>query len=108
MKIFLKYASAILSILLLPAVAAQADVTLQDGTVLSDKPTFIVTYVEAVAAKTDAVADLIREQAAASKSEDGNLRFKRCSALARTITSSCSKHGRDLRHAPPTLDQTIR
>lgn len=76
MKIFLKYASAILSILLLPAVAAQADVTLQDGTVLSDKPTFIVTYVEADVAKTDAVADLIREQAAASKSEDGNLRFE--------------------------------
>lgn len=58
------------------AAAAHADVTLQDGTVLSDTPTFIVTYIEADVASSVAVAELIRTQTADSKSEDGNIRFE--------------------------------
>ena len=58
------------------ATTTYADVTLQDGTVLSDTPTFIVTYIEADAASSDAVADLIKTQTADSKNEDGNIRFE--------------------------------
>lgn len=72
----LKYTGTILTGLWLATAVAQADVTLQDNTVLSDKPTFIVTYVEADVASTDAVKNLLKEQTAASKSEDGNLRFE--------------------------------
>ena len=50
------------------AAAAHADVTLQDGTVLSDTPTFIVTYIEADVASSVAVAELIRTQTADSLS----------------------------------------
>lgn len=53
-----------------------ADVTLKDGTVLSDNPTFIVTYIEVDANKADAALDLIKAQAEASKAEDGSLRFE--------------------------------
>lgn len=60
----------------LGAVQAIADTTLKDGTVLSDKPTFIVTYVESEVDKADQVSALIKAQTQASKSEDGNLRFE--------------------------------
>lgn len=76
MNRILKHAGAALSIVLLANTMAKADVKLQDDTILSDKPTFIVTYVEADVASADAVKNLIEEQAAASKSEDGNLRFE--------------------------------
>ncbi|MFT7059892.1 MAG: quinol monooxygenase YgiN [Pseudorhodobacter sp.] len=66
----------IASILLLSATALQADVKLQDGTILSDAPTFIVTYIEVDAATSGTAATLIKEQTAASKSEDGNTRFE--------------------------------
>lgn len=58
------------------ASVASADVTLQDGTVLSDSPTFIVTYIEADVASSDAVRALIEEQAVASLQEVGILRFE--------------------------------
>lgn len=64
------------SFLALSAIEASGDVTLQDDTVLSDKPTFIVTYIETDIASSDAVAALIKEQTATSKAEDGNLRFE--------------------------------
>jgi quinol monooxygenase YgiN len=57
-----------------PVVAAEVE--LQDGTKLADKPYFIVTYVEAAPDATDAVATLLKEHAAASKDDDGNLRFE--------------------------------
>ena len=66
----------IASFLALSTIGASADVTLQDDTVLSDKPTFIVTYIEADIASSDAVAALIEEQTVASKAEDGILRFE--------------------------------
>lgn len=58
------------------ASVASADVTLQDGTVLSDSPTFIVTYIEADVASSHAVRALIEEQAAATLQEGGILRFE--------------------------------
>lgn len=57
-------------------IAAQADVKLQDDTILSDKPTFIVTYIETDVANADAAAALIKDHAAASNSEGGKLRFE--------------------------------
>lgn len=67
---------AVASFLALFTLEASADVTLQDDTVLSDKPTFIVTYIETDVANSDKVAALINEQTAASQAEDGNLRFE--------------------------------
>ncbi|MEP0233730.1 antibiotic biosynthesis monooxygenase [Roseibium sp.] len=64
------------ALLFFASTGAQADVKLQDGTILSDKPTFIVTYVEADVASTDAARKLIEDQVANSKSENGNLRFE--------------------------------
>ncbi len=55
---------------------AMADTKLRDGTMLSDKPTFIVTYIEAAAGTADQVAALIKAQTAKSKREKGNLRFE--------------------------------
>jgi quinol monooxygenase YgiN len=53
-----------------------ADVKLADGSMLSDKPFYIVTYVEADPAKADRAKDLIEEHSAASKKDAGNLRFE--------------------------------
>lgn len=64
------------SALLMSSAVASADVELQDGTVLSDEPTFIVTYIEADVASSDKVKALIEEQTKASKAEEGNLRFE--------------------------------
>jgi quinol monooxygenase YgiN len=60
------------------AVAASsfADTRLNDGTVLSDTPAWIVTYIEAAADSADKVGVLIQEHTTASRSEKGNLRFE--------------------------------
>ena len=63
-------------LLLTPAHIAAADVKLSNGTELSDKPYFIVTYIEAAPDSADAVAALLKYHAAESKSRDGNLRFE--------------------------------
>ena len=76
MSILSKMIGRAASILMVSAVAASADVELQDGTILSDTPTFIVTYIETDVASADAAKALIMEQTANSKSEDGNLRFE--------------------------------
>ena len=54
----------------------EADTKLRDGTVLSDKPTFIVTYIEAAAGTADKVTALIKAYTAKSKRDNGNLRFE--------------------------------
>lgn len=69
----------VLGIALFVAVSAggsMADTKLRDGTVLSDKPTFIVTYIEAAVGSADKVKSLIKAQTEASKKENGNLRFE--------------------------------
>ena len=67
---------ASLSLWLTAATASLADVKLGDGTMLSDKPYFIVSYVEAAPSSTDKVAALIKAHAAAGAKEQGNLRFE--------------------------------
>lgn len=65
------------------AVTASADTTMNDGTVLSDKPTFIVTYIEVDPADTDKAMALIKEQTAESTAENGNLRFEGLQRIGR-------------------------
>jgi hypothetical protein len=55
---------------------ANADTKLRNGKMLSDKPTWIVTYIEAAAGTASKVEALIKAQTAASKNENGNLRFE--------------------------------
>jgi len=66
----------IAAILGMSIAGSEAETKLQDGTVLSDKPTLIVTYIEAAVGTEDKVATMIKDQTAASKSENGNLRFE--------------------------------
>jgi quinol monooxygenase YgiN len=58
------------------ASAALAEVKLRDGTVLPEKPYFIVTYIEAAPDAAKKVAALIKKHSAASAKEKGNLRFE--------------------------------
>jgi quinol monooxygenase YgiN len=67
-------ALAILALALLPS--AQAEVKLSNGTVLPDKPYFIVTYVEAAPSDASQVTGLLKEQRAASRKDAGNVRFE--------------------------------
>lgn len=45
------------SLFAMPIVGSFAETKLQDGTILSDKPTFIVTYIEAAVGTEDEVAE---------------------------------------------------
>ncbi len=65
------------------ATAAFGDTKLGDGTVLSDKPLFIVSYIEVAPGSEAKAADLIKKQAAAGKSEAGNLRFEALQRIGR-------------------------
>lgn len=67
------------SVTLCGAIAASpaaAEVKLKDGTVLPDKPYFIVSYIEAAPAEIQKAAGLIRKHSALSKQQTGNLRFE--------------------------------
>lgn len=86
-KILRRFAQAA-SILAFSTVASNADVKLQDGTILSDKPTFIVTYIEADVASSDAVADLIKKQTTQARAKMVTCDLRDCSGLVRAITSS--------------------
>lgn len=62
--------------LFLAAPATFADVTLKDGSVLSEKPYFVVTYVEAEPNATAKVAALIKAQVERSRGETGSIRME--------------------------------
>jgi quinol monooxygenase YgiN len=66
------------------APAAHADVKLANGTMLPDKPTFIVTYIEAAPADAEKAAALIKKHSAAIKKEPGNLRAEALRGTGRT------------------------
>lgn len=66
---------------LMPAVQAQT--TLRNGTILSDMPYYIVTYVEVAAKSTAQAAGLIRAQSAAGAKQPGNLRFEALQRIGR-------------------------
>jgi quinol monooxygenase YgiN len=56
--------------------ASAAGVKLNNGTVLSDKPFYIVTYVEVDPSAAAQAKKLISEHSAASKKDAGNLRYE--------------------------------
>lgn len=66
------------------ATGAIADTRLNDGTVLADTPTWIVTYIEVAADLVDEARDLIVEQSNTSRLEEGNLRFEALQRLGRS------------------------
>lgn len=53
-----------------------ADIELADGTVLSDSPTWIVTYIEVAADAVEETERLLIAQAETSRLQQGNLRFE--------------------------------
>ena len=55
---------------------AHAQVKLSNGSILSDKPYFIVSYIEVAPASASTVAGLLKQQSAAGKKQPGNLRFE--------------------------------
>jgi quinol monooxygenase YgiN len=55
---------------------ALAQVKLSNGTMLAEKPFFIVTYIEVAPGQEKKAADLLRKHSAASKKQAGNLRFE--------------------------------
>jgi quinol monooxygenase YgiN len=65
------------------ASAAQAEVKLRDGTVLSEKPYYVVTYIEVGSKSAGQAAKLIKGQSAAGRKEPGNLRFEALQRVGR-------------------------
>ena len=57
-----------------PALPQQ--VKLRDGTLLPEKPYYVVTYIEVAPAEVQKAAGLIKKHSAASKKQAGNLRFE--------------------------------
>lgn len=76
MKRFGNLLCAIATSGMLLAAPATAQVKLANGTLLPEKPFFIVTYIEAGPAEAQKAAALIRKHGAASKQHAGNLRFE--------------------------------
>jgi quinol monooxygenase YgiN len=62
---------------------AQAQTKLRNGTVLSDKPYYIVTYVEVASSSAAKAAELIKAQRAAGAGQAGNLRFEALQRIGR-------------------------
>jgi quinol monooxygenase YgiN len=56
------------------ATPAVAQVKLANGTLLPERPFFIVTYIEAAPAEAQKVADLIKKHSAATRQKQGNIR----------------------------------
>jgi quinol monooxygenase YgiN len=76
MKRFWKLLGGVGMLSLVVAHPALAEVKLRDGTVLPEKPYFIVTYIEVAPSEARKAADLIKKHSAASKQQAGNLRFE--------------------------------
>jgi len=64
-----------------PALAQQ--VKLSNGTLLPEKPFYVVTYIEVAPAEVQKAVGLIRKHSAASKKQAGNLRFEALQATGR-------------------------
>ena len=60
-----------------------ADIELADGTVLSDSPTWIVTYIEVAADAVEETEKLLAAQTETSRGEQGNLRFEVIQRISR-------------------------
>ncbi len=73
----------ILVVLFSTSTAMAADVKLADGTILSDKPFYIVTYVEVNPAAADKAKMMIKKHEADSKKDAGNLRYEALERVGR-------------------------
>lgn len=62
--------------LILSAGMVAAEIELKNGEMITETPTFIVTYVEVDAAKSDEALSLIKTQTEASESHEGIIRFE--------------------------------
>ena len=74
-----RFLSAVLlgfACVMIAAGGARADVKLANGQMLSAKPYFIITYIEAAPRQANKAAALIRAHRNASKADQGNLRFE--------------------------------
>ena len=70
-------------ILLAFSLWASADIELSNGQILSDSPTWIVSYIEIDADATEQVQQLIRQQVASARASAGNLYFEAAQRLSR-------------------------
>ena len=71
-----RFSGTIAACLMLAAQTASAEVELKNGQMISESPTFIVTYVEVGADHSAAALDLLKGQTAAAKAHAGNVRFE--------------------------------
>jgi len=80
----LAYLVVALSLVLFGTASVRAaDVKLADGTMLSDKPFYIVTYIEVDPSDTAKAKDLISKHSADSKKDAGNLRYDALQRIGR-------------------------
>lgn len=79
MKLFLKF----IGLIVIYIGSVNADVELNDGTVLSDKPSWIVTYIEVGGDLADEAKSLLNDQMEAGKQQQGNLRFEVVQRISR-------------------------
>ena len=105
---FVAFGLLALSFTVAPVIAAEVE--LSDGTKLSDKPYYIVTYVEAAPDATDAVATLLKQHAAASKDDEGNLGFEVLQRMDRKNHFAVLEiwADPDARNAHASSDETIK
>ena len=73
MKGFWKLLGSVAALGFVAASPAPAQVKLANGTVLPDKPFFIVTYIEAAPAEAQKAAALIKKHSAATRQQPGNI-----------------------------------
>ena len=83
MKRFCRLLGSIAVLGLVAASPASAQVKLANGTVLPDKPFFIVSYIEAAPAEAQKAAALIKKQSAASRQEPGNIQSEALQEIGR-------------------------
>ena len=74
---------AFLFVMVGAASATAADVKLSNGTMLSAKPFYIVTYIEVDPSSTAEAKELIGKHSAASKKDAGNLRYEALQRIGR-------------------------
>jgi quinol monooxygenase YgiN len=75
--------AALLFVIFGAASATAADVKLSDGTMLSAKPFYIVTYIEVDPSGTAKAKELISKHSADSKKDAGNLRYEALQRIGR-------------------------
>jgi len=71
-----RFAGTVAAALMFSTSMAMADIELKNGETITDNPTFVVTYVEVDASKSDEALALIKAQTEASESHEGFIRFE--------------------------------